>query len=71
MDTDKTDGSGWTISFGSWGHHKSSLMGWSTGTQDTFYNVSVHFGRLSDAIKYATAMGWGYDVYHPHHRWHT
>ena len=46
-------------------------MGWSTGTQDTFYNVSVHFGRLSDAIKYATAMGWGYDVMHPNHRWHV
>ena len=69
--TNKTDGSGWTIDFGSWGHHKPTLMGWSTGTQDTFYNVNMHFGRLNDAIAYAETMGWGYDVLHPNHRWHT
>ena len=69
--TNKLDGVGWMIDFGSWGHHKSPLMGWSTGTQDTFFNVKMSFGRLSDAINYATAMGWGYDVMHPNHRWHT
>jgi hypothetical protein len=30
--TNKTDGLGWTIDFGSWGHHKVPLMGWASGT---------------------------------------
>ena len=30
--TNKTDGSGWTIEFGAWGHHKAPLMGWKSGT---------------------------------------
>ena len=69
--TNKTPGHGWTIDFSTWGNHKSPLMGWGKGTQDTLYNVNVNFGRLSDAIDYATAMGWGYDIMHPHYRWHT
>lgn len=69
--TDKTPGNGWTIDFSHWGNHKSPLMGWSRGTADTMYNVKMNFGRLSDAIDYATVMGWGYDVMHPHYRWHT
>ena len=69
--TNKTPGHGWTIDFGAWGHHKSPLMAWSKGTQDTFYNVQMSFGRLGDAIAYAETMGWGYDVMHPKYRWHT
>jgi hypothetical protein len=69
--TNKTDGQGWTIDFGSWGHHKSPLMGWGKGTMDTYYNLNMSFGRLSDAIGYAEAMGWGYDVTQPKYRWHT
>lgn len=69
--TNKTDGEGWTIDFSAWGNHKSPLMGWSRGTSDTLYNVGINFGRLNDAIDYATAMGWGYDVLHPNYRWHT
>jgi hypothetical protein len=45
-------------------------MGWGKGTQDSFYNVKINFGRLSDAIAYATTMGWGYDILHPQFRWH-
>lgn len=69
--SNKSDGSGWTIDFGSWGHHKSPLMGWSRGTQDTFANVQMTFGRLNDAVDYAQAMGWGFDVMQPHYRWHV
>jgi hypothetical protein len=69
--TNKTDGHGWTIDFGSWGNHKSPLMGWSTGTMDSFNDIKMSFGRLNDAIQYAEAMGWGYDVTHPNYRWHT
>ena len=46
-------------------------MGWSRGTLDTFNNLQMNFGRLSDAIGYAEAMGWGYDVMHPKYRNHT
>lgn len=60
--TNKTDGHGWTIDFGTWGHHKAPLMGWGRGTLDTYYNVNMTFGRLSDAIAHAETMGWGYDV---------
>ena len=69
--TNKTPGHGWTIDFGSWGHHKVPLMGWSRGTHDTYANLQMSFGRLSDAIQYAESMGWGYDVTHPKYRWHT
>ena len=31
----------------------------------------MNFGRLSDAIAYSKAMGWGYDILHPNYRWHT
>ena len=46
-------------------------MGWSRGTHDTWYNVQMDFGRLKDAVAFAETMGWGYDVFHPHHRWHV
>lgn len=69
--TNKTDGNGWTIDFGGWGHHKNPLMGWSKGTQDSYYNVSMSFGRLNDAISYAQVMGWGFDIEHPSFRWHA
>ena len=69
--TNKTDGHGWTIDFNSKGHHKSPLMGWSKGSQNMMWNVQMTFGRLNDAIKYAEVMGWGYDVMHPHYRWHV
>ena len=69
--SNKTDGQGWTIDFGSWGHHKSPLMGWSKGTADTYYNLNMSFGRLNDAIKTAEMMGWGYDILHPNYRWHV
>ena len=69
--TNKSDGVGWRIDFGTQGHYRSALMGWSRATHDTWYNVQMDFGRLKDAIAYAETMGWGYDVYHPHHRWHT
>ena len=69
--SNKSAGHGWTIDFGSWGQHKTPLMGWSRGTLDTFNNLQMNFGRLSDAIGYAEAMGWGYDVMHPKYRNHT
>ena len=69
--TNKTDGEGWTIDFGTIGNHKSPLMGWSRGTQDMFGNMQMEFGRLNDAIKFAEVMGWGYDVTHPNFRWHV
>ena len=69
--TNKTPGHGWTIDFGANGLHKSPLMGWGKGTQDLMWNVQMSFGRLSDAIGYAEAMGWGFDVQHPKYRWHA
>ena len=69
--TNKTSGQGWTIDFGTYGNHKSPLMGWSRGTQDMYGNMQMEFGRLNDAITFAETMGWGYDVTHPNFRWHT
>ena len=69
---DKTDGDGWRIEFAGWGHHRSALMGWGKSSHDTYGDfVKMKFGRLSDAIAYCEASGWGYDVLHPQHRWHT
>jgi len=68
--SNKSAGNGWTIDFGSWGQHKTPLMGWSRGTMDTFNNLQMSFGRLNDAIGYAEAMGWGYDVMLPKYRNH-
>ena len=69
--TNKLDGIGWEMSFGSMGHHKVPLMVWGRGTQDTFGNINLTFARLDDAITYAQAMGWGYDILHPNYRWHV
>lgn len=69
--TDKNVGKHWRIDFGSWGHYRSPLMGWGRATQDSWYNVGIEFGQLKDAIGYAEAMGWGYDVSYPNHRWHA
>lgn len=44
--TNKTDGKYWRIDFGTWGHYRSHLMGWGTGTQDTWSNLKMEFGRL-------------------------
>ena len=69
--TNKLDGVGWEISFGGWGNHKCDLMAQSRGTHDTFSNLAISFPRLHDAVCYAKAMGWGYDIMHPTSRWHT
>lgn len=69
--SNKTDGTYWAIDFATWGQYKSPLMGWSRGTLDTMSNIQIEFGRLSDAKAYAEAMGWGYDVHFPNHRWHV
>ena len=69
--TNKTDGTYWAIDFGNWGMHKSPLMGWKSGTQDVYHNMQMSFGRLSDAVAYAETMGWGFDIEHPSHRWHS
>ena len=48
-------------------------MGWKSGSQDMMSNMKISFGRLSDAVAYAQAMGWGYDITYPNHsnRWHV
>ena len=69
--TNKSDGTYWKIDFGTWGHHRSPLMGWGKATMDTWNDVSMSFGRLADAVAYAETMGWGYDVSYPTHRWHV
>ena len=71
--TNKNMGKYWAIEFSSIGNHKSPLMGWRSGSQDMQSSVSMQFGRLSDAVTYATTMGWGYDITYPNHsqRWHV
>lgn len=69
--TNKSDGTYWKIDFGTWGHHRSPLMGWGKATMDTWNDVSMSFGRLADAVAYAETMGWGYVVSYPTHRWHV
>lgn len=60
--TDKTVGKHWRIDFGSDGHFRSNLMGWSKASLDSWYNVGIEFATLRDAIVYAESMGWGFDV---------
>ena len=31
----------------------------------------MKIGSLSAAVKYCEAMGWGYDVLYPNHKWFT
>jgi len=69
--SNKSAGNGWTIDFSNTAMHKTPLMGWCRGTQDMFHNVQINFGRLADAVDYAKAMGWGYDITYPNYRWHT
>ena len=69
--TNKTPGNYWAIEFDNWGSNKSQLMGWSKSTHDVYGNLSISVGTLKDAIAYAEAHGWGYDVMLPTHRWHV
>lgn len=68
----KTIGKYWVIQCDNWGSYKSPLMGWTNGTQDPWNNLEMKFGRLQDAVAYASANGWGYDISYPTNwRWHT
>ena len=68
----KSIGKYWVIEFDNWGSYKSPLMGWTNGTHDAFNNHQMKFPRLKDAITFAQASGWGYDVSYPTNwRWHT
>ena len=71
--SNKTDGKYWAIEFASDGCYKSPLMGWTRATMDSYSNVKMSFGKLSDAVAYAETMGWGYDISYPQHnqRWHV
>ena len=63
--TNKTPGNYWAIEFHTVGMHKSPLMGWKSGSHDMMSNISISFGRLSDAVNYCQTMGWGYDISYP------
>ena len=67
--TNKSGGKYWAIDFEGWGNYKSPLMGWTSATMDTTSNykcgVTMKFGKLADAVAYAEAMGWGFDIMYP------
>ena len=51
-------------------------MGWTSASMDTYSNykcnLTFKFGKLADAVAYAEAMGWGFDITYPTNtRWHV
>ena len=50
-------------------------MQWTSGTLDPYYskgdNVQIRFPNVDAAIDHAEAMGWGYEVTYPKHKYHT
>ena len=71
----KVSGNYWAIDLETTGTFRSPLMGWGRASFDTFSNnktsVNLMFGRMSDAVSFAAAQGWGFDISCPvkHQRW--
>jgi NADH dehydrogenase (ubiquinone) Fe-S protein 4 len=68
------------MDFASAGSFKSSLMGWTRASEDTYTFMStpyqtngmyIKFPKLNAAVAFAESMGWGYDITMPSKRWHV
>ena len=72
---DKMLGKYWVIDFPTQDTFKSSLMQWSSSSQDCFSskgdNLQIKFPSVNSALAYCQMMGWGYDVTYPNYKWHA
>ncbi len=63
----------WAMELEPLGSFHNQLMGWGTthctaDVYDVFVRAPIYQWRAEDAITYAKAIGWGFDIVYPRHR---